>query len=412
MSVIGVICVWKGREFVVRVFSPFACFVSRLFSTIDSGPVLAFLLFNYVVPNEDSRLGPRKGAKPRSYNKYQDRFLVELTNEFRTGDGDYSMRINRAWTLFLAASLFFVGCSSNQPEQIATVDPHPDAEQIETEGDEYWARENLDLRRVGSLIERAESAGQFEELLNERDGINNLDLNGDGYVDYISVDEFGDRDPNARGVSFFARFGPDVIQEIATILFYRDDPNAPGARILLTGNEQLYGDDQYYEANWLDSMRGLATNVFGDRDHAYRSPYYYDNYPANYEPFEIVDPPAYRTRVANLVPEPAFVQIETAPVYLIKVKIRSPHKGKWMEKVHAKLVKPTKEQVAFISADPGRTRFAMDEQGELRNEGVPVNDLDSEDRLPDKENNKPGRLDHKRGDRDDQGGKGGTKKPR
>ena len=287
------------------------------------------------------------------------------------------MQIIKIWVLFFAITLLFSGCNSRQPQvQVATNDPHLDEAPIETEGDEYWARENFDLQRVGDLIAKAETPEQFEALLNDGDGINNLDLNGDGYVDYISVEEFEGRDSNSRGLSLFSRFGPDLIQEIATILFYRDDPNSPGARILLTGSEQLYGDNSYYETNWLDRGLALTTALFQDGDRIYRSPYHYDKYPANYEQFEIVDPPVYRTRMAELTPQPVFIRIETVPVYVSKVKIKSAHQGKWMTEIHAKLAKPTKEQLEFISADPGRTRFAKDELGGQRHGNAPGNDRD------------------------------------
>jgi hypothetical protein len=312
------------------------------------------------------------------------------------------MGLIKRCALFIAITLFFLGCNSSQPsQQIATNDPQLDDALIETEGDEYWARDNFDLQRVGDLVHRADSPEQFEALLNEEGGINNLDLNGDGYVDYISVDEFEDRDSNARGLSLFSRFGPDLIQEIATILFYRDDLNSPGARVLLTGNEQLYGDNYFYETNSLDRSVGLVTNLFDDRDSLYRSPYHYDNYPTNYEVFEIVDPPVYRTRVAELIPQPAFIQTTAVPVYVGKVKIKSPHKGKWMDKIHAKLAKPTREQAEFIAADPGRIRF-VDDRGGRRNDFRGDDD--------------PGRGDDRGRGRDDRGvddrGRGGDDRGR
>jgi hypothetical protein len=266
-----------------------------------------------------------------------------------------NMRIIKLSATFFAISLFLMACNADQTPQIANIDPNPnDGTLTEADQDDYWAKDNLDLQRVGSLLERSDSPEEFEAYLNEDDGINNLDLNGDGYVDYISVDEFEDRGPNERGLSLFSRFGPDLIQEIATIIFYRDDLNSPGSRILLTGNEQLYGDNYYYETNWLDRSLGLVTTLFSDRDQYYRSPYYYDNYPPDYVVYEVVQTPVYRTRIERIYPQPLFVYTAAAPVYLTKIKIKSPHKGKWMDKVYAKLAKPTKEQAEFKKNNPGR----------------------------------------------------------
>ena len=239
------------------------------------------------------------------------------------------------------------GCGGvNQPQQVANVDPHI---QPAMDG-EYWAKDNLDLQRVGTLLERSRTPQEFETYLNEDDGINNLDLNGDGYVDYISVDEFQDRDDYDRGLSLYTRFGPDQIQEIATLLFHRDDPRSPGARIFLRGNEQIYGDNSYYETNWLDRSLAIANVLFTPRDEYYRSPYYYDNYPSNYAVYEAVETPVYRARVQQLYPQPVFVLTTTPP----KFTINSPYNGKRMDKIYAKLAKPTREQIEFRANNPGR----------------------------------------------------------
>ena len=95
------------------------------------------------------------------------------------------MRIIKLSTTILSIGLFLMGCNTNQPPQTANIAPMPPdgttAEAL-TEG-EYWAKDNLDLPRVGNLLERSNSPEEFESYLNSNDGINNLDLNGDGYVD-------------------------------------------------------------------------------------------------------------------------------------------------------------------------------------------------------------------------------------
>ena len=301
------------------------------------------------------------------------------------------MSIIKLTATFFLASIFLIGCNSDQTSQTATNPPYPsDAAFTESEGDEYWAKDNLDLQRVGDLLQRSDSPEQFESYLNQNDGINNLDLNGDGYADYISVEEYDDRDSNSRGLSLFSRFGPNLIQEIATVLMYRDGPNYPGARFLINGNEQLYGDNNYYETNWLDRSIPLVSTLFGNHDR-YRSPYYYDNYPSGYEVYEIVETPTYRTRIAQLYPQPVFIYTTTVPVYFEKIKIKSPNNGKWMNKIHAKLVKPNQQQEEFIKSSPGKSHFAKDDKGGRRND-----DLQSGD--------KPGRDNPPRSDRGDERG--------
>lgn len=246
--------------------------------------------------------------------------------------------------------------SSDQPDQTSIANPYPnDTALVEGQPiDDYWAKDNFDLQRVGDLLQRSENPEQFERYLNDED-INNLDLNGDGYADYISVEEFGDDDSNSRGLSLFSRFGPDMIQQIATVLLHRDRPEYPGARFVINGNEQLYGDNQYYEANWLEQAVPLASRLFGDHDR-YQSPYYYDNYPSWYETYEVVETPIYRSRIEQL-PQPVFVYTNS-PAFINDVRIKSPHNGKWINNIHAKLAKPTKEQADYIKGNPSRKNLA------------------------------------------------------
>ena len=231
---------------------------------------------------------------------------------------------------------------------------------------DYWAKDNLDLQRVGDLLGRSDDLQEFEGYLNEDDGINNLDLNGDGYVDYISVDEFEDRGDYERGLSLYCRYGPDIIQEVGTIVFYRDDLNYPGARVLITGDEHIYGDDFYYETNWADRTVDLISFLFTPRDEYYHSPYYYLNYPPDYVAYEVVDTPFYRTRIERIYPQPVFV-FTTAPTFINHVTIDSPYHGRRIDKVYARLAKPTREQVEFIRSNPRPAR--IEREGRLDGRG-------------------------------------------
>lgn len=265
--------------------------------------------------------------------------------------------------------LFFTACNTTQPEQTAANNPYADnralTEPVPSDQD-YWAKENFDLQRVGPLLERADSPEKFEYLLNSENGINNLDFNGDGYTDYISVAEFDDREDNGRGLSLFSRFGPDTIQEIATIFFNRDDRNSRGARILLAGNEQIYGDNNYYETNWLDRSLGIANWLFNDRQEVYRSPYYYENYPASYDLYRVVETPVYRTRIEQTYPTPVFV-VTTNPA-IAQFKIKSPYHGRSMNSIYYKLAKPTKEQKEFKAKNPNRPEFVPVKGDRRRND--------------------------------------------
>jgi hypothetical protein len=269
------------------------------------------------------------------------------------------MKFFKLSLITLTAAVLLAGCNSAQNEETSSVNPYPSditERQIALDKKAYWAKENLDLRAVGALLEKADDAEEFERLLNSGDGVNNLDLNGDGDVDYISVREFEDESDDQRGFSLFSMFGPNEIQEIATLIFNRQGLNSNGARVLLSGNEQIYGDNNYYETNWVDRAVPIVSWLFNkDRDTNYQSPYYYENYPDYYENYQVVETPVYRSRIEQYYSAPVFIQTN-APT-ITQIKIKSPYSGKSMDKIYSKLAKPTKEQMEFSKNNPNPPAF-------------------------------------------------------
>ncbi len=267
------------------------------------------------------------------------------------------MRTIKLLTALFTISLFFTACDQTQTEEPRNLTAQPDIKtDALTESDnDYWARENLDLQAVGNVLKKADSAEDFEYLINSDDGINNLDLNGDGYADYISVAEYDDRPDNRRGLSLFSRFNGNDIQEIATIIFDRDRRDRRGARVYLQGNEQIYGDsNNFYEGNWLDTGLTIANWIFSDRDDYYRSPYYYDNYPDNYQTYQVVETPVYRERVTGYIVDPTFERISNPA---ININLESPYQGRTYDRVYARLANPTEQQRVFIKNNPKPPKF-------------------------------------------------------
>ena len=264
------------------------------------------------------------------------------------------MKIFKLSLIFFIASVFITACNRSQIEDSIRGDYELGrVEAAYGDVDDRWAREDLDLQAVGELLPQADDAAELEYLLNNEDGVNNLDLNGDGYADYISVREFDDRDDDERGFSLYSMFGPDEIQEILTIIFDRrgyNDGYYPGARVLLTGNENIYGDNYYYESNWMDRPLPIVNWLFTDRDDYYRSPYYYGYYPDYYQPYSVVETTVYQTRIDEYYPSPVFIQ--TSQPSITQVKIVSPYHEKTMTKIYSKMAKPTKQQVEFERSNP------------------------------------------------------------
>lgn len=343
------------------------------------------------------------------------------------------MNFSKLSLAILAGAFLLAGCTQSQPQQTVVVDTNTNVNananvmaEAEPTPDltDYWARDNFDLGRAGALLEKSNSPQEFERYLNEPDGINNLDLNGDGYADYISVQEFGGDNDLERGLSLFARYGPDLIQDIATVFFYRDEPRYPGARVMFRGDEGIYGDNYNYETNWLDRTLGVVNALFGDRDY-YRSPYYYNSYPDYYDPYYVVETPYYRTRIMERYPQPVFAYT-TRPTFYEKVKIKSPNNGLHLGQIKARYAKPTKEQMDWYRANPGRPPFAKPgNKGGVYGKGPDgvrdektsqdENPGRGDDRREERPGDKPGKADNpnKGGDKpgkpDDNPNKGGGK---
>jgi hypothetical protein len=273
---------------------------------------------------------------------------------------DKYMKFFKLSLITFTATAFLTGCGAGQINETASTNPYPAdiaQSQINANDNQYWAKENLDLRAVGALLEKADDAEEFEYLLNSDDnGVNNLDLNGDGYVDYVSVREYDDEYDDQRGLSLFSRFGPNEIQEIASVIFNRDRLDLNGARILLSGNEQIYGDNNYYETNWVERAVPIVSWLFNrNRNTNYESPYYNENYPDYYQTYQVVETPVYRTRVEQYYAQPVFIQ--TSSPSITQIKIKSPYSGKSLDKIYSKLAKPTKEQVEFRKNNPNPPAF-------------------------------------------------------
>lgn len=266
------------------------------------------------------------------------------------------MRVVKLLLVFSLSIAVLTGCNKTEElTQVADLNEQSPVEEAVYGDDEgVWARENFDLQAVGNILEESDDIQDFERRLNSNDGVNNLDLNGDNYADYISVREFDDRTDGNRGFSLFSQFDGNDIQEIASVIFDRDRPNRSGARVYLRGNEQIYGDsDNFYEGNWLDKSLNIAKYVFGDRNEPYRSQYNYDNYPDYYDPYNVVETPVYRSRITRYTVDPTFIQLREPRQF----EIKSPYYDRSYDKVYVKLAKPSKQQVVFYKNRPNRRDF-------------------------------------------------------
>ncbi len=140
----------------------------------------------------------------------------------------------------------------------------------------------LDLEALGALLSQADNAEQLEQLLNQKNGINNLDLNEDNIVDFISVTEFGSVDE--RGFALSTEIADGVEQEIATIRVQQENlegSEPKQAQVQIQGNETLYGPNAYYHSRISFSDVLLLSWLFSYHP-PYYSPFAWGYYPAYY----------------------------------------------------------------------------------------------------------------------------------
>jgi len=104
--------------------------------------------------------------------------------------------------------------------------------------------DNFDLEGALELFKSAKSPEEYEKLLNEKNnGINNLDLNEDGEVDYVRVIDRGDQ--SAHALVLQAVLGEELFQDVAVLGIERTGDQE--AVLQLIGDPDLYGEELIVE---------------------------------------------------------------------------------------------------------------------------------------------------------------------
>ena len=110
--------------------------------------------------------------------------------------------------------------------------------------------DNLNLYATMKLFQESETLESFERSLNDENSrINNLDLNGDNYIDYIMVIDYVDGDNHS--IVLRAALNKDETQDVAvfTVQRLRDG----SVQVQLVGDEALYGRNYIIEPIYADS---------------------------------------------------------------------------------------------------------------------------------------------------------------
>lgn len=106
--------------------------------------------------------------------------------------------------------------------------------------------DNFSLQGALEMFKKASSPEEFEKLINtESNNINNLDLNGDGNIDYVKV--IDKSDGTAHAFILQVPVSENENQDVAVIEL--DKTGDESAIVQIIGDEDLYGEEVIVEPN-------------------------------------------------------------------------------------------------------------------------------------------------------------------
>ena len=171
--------------------------------------------------------------------------------------------------------------------------------------------DHFSLHGALEMFKKAGSVEEFEKYINEQDnGVNNLDLNEDGNVDYISV--YDNQDKEAHAIVMQIAISEDEMQDIAVIEVEKTGKDY--AILQIIGDEEIFGEEIIVEASdgneeefeYLPPAKGgLSDNtdfrssiivvnvwtwptvrfIYSPVYKPYRSPWHWKHYPTWYRPW-------------------------------------------------------------------------------------------------------------------------------
>lgn len=153
--------------------------------------------------------------------------------------------------------------------------------------------DGLDLSRLPALVRQARNAEDLEQRVNQS-GLNNVDVNNDGNIDYINVEEF--REGNDRGFILYTNEN-NQRNDLATISMTRSGNNAD---VDVSGNPQYYPTNNHYRQSFPWGELLVMAWLFNmSRPVYYHRPYYHGYYPSYYRSTRVVPVASYRTKVSR-----------------------------------------------------------------------------------------------------------------
>lgn len=212
------------------------------------------------------------------------------------------------------------------------------------------AADQFDLRVLEELVKKSQDAEGLERRLNqESPRYHNLDLDENGVVDFIKVDEYGSG--SSRGLSLTIDV-PDAsgnveTQEIATIEIERETDRA---NYYVHGNSSIYGHNHYYRSHFGLGDALLLGWIFSNH-RPYASPWGYNRHPDYYSNPRPMAPERYRQDVRQRTAGSTLTAASSRPS---SSSLRSPNAGKNASTVRAPLTNPTASQRSFQARNPSK----------------------------------------------------------
>lgn len=154
--------------------------------------------------------------------------------------------------------------------------------------------QDLNLDAVASIFGLSSNLEDFEYRLNDPDSqISNLDINEDGYVDYLRVVERAEDDK--RLIIIQAVLDRDIYQDVATIVVQRDRYQQTTVEII--GDSYIYGSDFIVEPIY--SYTPIIYSYFWSSGYyrTYHSRYRWGYYPTRYRRWRPLPTPYYHKHI-------------------------------------------------------------------------------------------------------------------
>ncbi len=170
---------------------------------------------------------------------------------------------------FILTAIFSLNRLNAQPQYIEDYHDYP----------VYDLSDNFDLEAMAYVFANSSSIKSFERKLNSNHyNISNLDLNNDGYIDYIRVMELPQHGFSVIFVQ--AVLGRNIIQDIATIEVKKLRKNRVAIQVI--GDEYLFGYNYIVEPI-LWKRPAIASYFHQDHRKVWVSPYAWNYYPVYFE---------------------------------------------------------------------------------------------------------------------------------